>query len=102
MWSSNEELNDTFHTVTELRFDPTEGFHTYELTVNENDEHALPMDWTLLLYIDGEVRALLSGVSAVGPSGLVMISVYNREGEVAELTDMLNPPRATATFRNLR
>ena len=102
MWNSNENLNRTFYTIRELTFDTTSGFHSYRLTINEDDDNSLPNDWTLMLYIDGEAEALLSGVTDIGPEALILLSTYSRNGQVAPITDWLNPPSTEAIFRNLK
>ena len=88
--------------MRELHFDPAAQWHTYTLGVNMEEDNPDDLSWQLVLQIDGEVKAMLGGASAVSQLTLVQLAAYNRHGELAMLQPLQPAPTATALFYNLR
>ncbi|KAI0215917.1 hypothetical protein LSAT2_032052 [Lamellibrachia satsuma] len=61
LWSA--KLNKTSHTISQLKFDPTEETHTYKLVINEDTSMFDEENWEFKLYIDERQQALLVGTT---------------------------------------
>ena len=101
LWTADGD-NNTFDSITELYFDPASEFHTYTLAINMDTDDSGESSWEMVLLIDDVERAMLGGASKVSTDTQVMLSVYNRYGQVADIEDFGATPQVSAMFRNIR
>eukprot|EP00058_Branchiostoma_floridae_P003025 XP_002588513.1 hypothetical protein BRAFLDRAFT_79466 [Branchiostoma floridae] len=97
--------NDTVEPVEEmitLDFDPTVGWHTYELKITIERTFAVGEDWNLELIIDGRSQAIMSGIPVFSDQARLTLAVWNRDDFVPDVQDVFSSPEATAFFRHLR
>ncbi|XP_078697384.1 uncharacterized protein LOC144925295 [Branchiostoma floridae x Branchiostoma belcheri] len=97
--------NDTvepLHEMITLDFDPTDGWHTYELKITIERTFAVGEDWTLELIIDGASLVIMNGIPVFSEQARLTLSVWNRDDFVPDFGDVFSTPEATACFRNLR
>ncbi|KAI8486030.1 hypothetical protein Bbelb_361300, partial [Branchiostoma belcheri] len=97
--------NDTvepLHEMITLDFDPTDGWHTYELKITIERTFAVGEDWSLELIIDGTSLVIMNGIPVFSEHARLTLSVWNRDDFVPDFDDVFSTPEATACFRNLR
>ncbi|XP_066275501.1 uncharacterized protein [Branchiostoma lanceolatum] len=97
--------NDTVEPLQEmatLDFDPTDGWHTYELKITIERTFAVGEDWSLELIIDGRSQAIMNGIPVFSEQVQLNLAVWNRDDFVPEVQDIFSSPKATALFRDLR
>ncbi|XP_078616233.1 uncharacterized protein LOC144884654 [Branchiostoma floridae x Branchiostoma japonicum] len=98
-------FNDTVEPLQEmitLDFDPTVGWHTYELKITIERTFAVGDDWNLELIIDGRSQAIMSGIPVFSDQAQITLAVWNRDDFVPEVQDVFSSPEATAFFKDLR
>ncbi|CAH1249045.1 SELE [Branchiostoma lanceolatum] len=86
----------------ELGFDASEAWHTYGLKYVVDRTDATQELWGLELHVDGVYVTTVTGIPAPNPSTMMILTVRNRKGAVAEFQDANNPPSVQAHFRNLK
>ncbi|XP_078695732.1 uncharacterized protein LOC144924477 [Branchiostoma floridae x Branchiostoma belcheri] len=85
-----------------LDFDPTDGWHSYELKVTVGKTFAVGEDWSLELIIDGASLVIMNGIPVFSEHARLTLSVWNRDDFVPDVQDIFTRPEATSFFRNLR
>ncbi|KAI8516762.1 hypothetical protein Bbelb_053430 [Branchiostoma belcheri] len=85
-----------------LDFDPTDGWHSYELKVTVGKTFAVGEDWSLELIIDGTSLVIMNGIPVFSEHARLTLSVWNRDDFVPDVQDIFTRPEATSFFRNLR
>eukprot|EP00058_Branchiostoma_floridae_P003026 XP_002588514.1 hypothetical protein BRAFLDRAFT_79469 [Branchiostoma floridae] len=97
--------NDTISPQREmvrLDFDPTDGWHSYELKVTIGRTFAVGEDWILEFITDGKSQAIMNGIPVFSDQARLTLAVWNRDDFVPEVQDVFSSPETTAFFRDLR
>ncbi|CAH1239174.1 HEG1 [Branchiostoma lanceolatum] len=97
--------NDTvkpLQEMTALDFDPTDGWHTYELRITAERTFAVGEDWNLELIIDGRSLAIMNGIPVFSEQAQLTLAVWNRGDFVPAVHDVFSSPEGSAFFRDLR
>ena len=82
----------------ELGFDPTSEYHTYAIgTRKEQIEGSV--EWAAELYVDNELRSVLTGIPRLSDNTTFSIAVRTSRGFVAPLGDPFQPPSSFALIR---
>ncbi|XP_066289112.1 uncharacterized protein [Branchiostoma lanceolatum] len=97
--------NDTvepLQEMTALDFDPTDGWHTYELKITIERTFAVGEDWNLELIIDGRSLVIMNGIPVFSEQAQLTLAVWNRGDFVPAVQDVFSSPEGSASFRDLR
>ncbi|XP_066298079.1 uncharacterized protein [Branchiostoma lanceolatum] len=87
--------------TVKLDFDPSAAWHTYTLQFMEEKIFATKVDRSVRLYIDGQLKAVLTGIPALSPTTQLILSTWNKHDWIPELVDPFEPPTTTASFRSV-
>ncbi|XP_078585863.1 uncharacterized protein LOC144867674 [Branchiostoma floridae x Branchiostoma japonicum] len=87
--------------VVKLDFDPSSAWHKYTLEFIEEKIFATKVYRSLRLDIDGQPRAVLTGIPSLGPTTKLILSTWNKQDWIPELVDPFEPPTTAASFRYL-
>ncbi|XP_066299088.1 uncharacterized protein [Branchiostoma lanceolatum] len=85
--------------TVKLDFDPSTAWHKYTLQFMEEKIFATKVDRSVRLYIDGQLKAVLTGIPALSPATKLTLSAWNKHDWIPELLDPFEPPTTTASFR---
>ncbi|XP_035697583.1 uncharacterized protein LOC118430698 [Branchiostoma floridae] len=97
--------NDTIpprREMVRLDFDPTDGWHSYELKVTIGKTFAVGEDWILELIADGRPLTIINGIPVFSDQARLTLAVWNRDDFVPEVQDVFRSPETNAYFRDLR
>ncbi|XP_066289761.1 uncharacterized protein [Branchiostoma lanceolatum] len=98
-------MNDTAAPQQEmirLDFNPTDGWHSYELKVTTGRTFAVGEDWGLELIIDGRSLVIMNGIPVFSEQAQLTLAVWNRGDFVLAVQDVFSSPEGSASFRDLR
>ncbi|XP_035662464.1 uncharacterized protein LOC118406510 [Branchiostoma floridae] len=95
----NDVYNPTYKDVY-LNFDPSRQWYTYKFVFKRTTWESLE-DWSLELYIDDQMWAMISGLPAFNDTTKLMFSMWNKDNQVPELEDKFNPFETYAYFRRV-
>ncbi|CAH1268739.1 NCAN [Branchiostoma lanceolatum] len=98
-------MNDTAAPQQEmirLDFNPTDGWHSYELKVTTGRTFAVGEDWGLELIIDGRSLVIMNGIPVFSEQAQLTLVVWNRGDFVPAVQDVFSSPEGSASFRDLR
>ena len=84
----------------ELGFDPTSEYHTYAMKMKKSQTEG-SIEWTAKLYIDNELRSVLTGVPQLNDNTTLSIAVRTHGGFVAPLDNPFHPPASFAYVRRV-
>ncbi|XP_019624877.1 PREDICTED: uncharacterized protein LOC109470382 isoform X2 [Branchiostoma belcheri] len=87
--------------TAKLDFDPSAAWHKYTLQFMEEKIFATKVDRSIRLYIDGQFKAVLTGIPTLSPTTKLILSTWNRHDWIPELVDPFEPPTTTALFRSV-
>ncbi|KAI8519526.1 hypothetical protein Bbelb_027830 [Branchiostoma belcheri] len=87
--------------TAKLDFDPSAAWHTYTLLFMEEKIFATKVDRSIRLYIDGQFKAVLTGIPTLSPTTKLILSTWNKHDQIPELVDPFEPPTTTALFRSV-
>ena len=63
---------------------------------------AFQTDWSLSVYVDGEVKAFMTGVPALPSDALFQVHVWNDEAWIPQIMDAFNPPNTAAYIKDIQ
>ncbi|XP_078658230.1 uncharacterized protein LOC144903713 [Branchiostoma floridae x Branchiostoma belcheri] len=84
-----------------LDFDPSAAWHKYTLQFMEEKIFATKVDRSVRLYIDGQFKAVLTGIPTLSPTTKLILTAWNKHDWIPELVDPFEPPTTTASFRSV-
>ncbi|XP_078573994.1 uncharacterized protein LOC144860567 isoform X3 [Branchiostoma floridae x Branchiostoma japonicum] len=87
--------------TVELDFDPSAAWHKYTLHFMEEKIFATKVDRSVRLYIDGQFKAVLTGIPTLSRQAKLILSTWNKHDRIPELADPFEPPTTTAYFRSV-
>lgn len=102
LWSKdNSQLSQTQHVTQNLTHDLSVP-HKYEL-VFSNEQLGLTFVRKVVLYIDGVIQAILSGLPDFSPETRMVLHAFERGGFVPQCdsTCVTNPPSVSAVFSDI-
>ncbi|XP_035698714.1 uncharacterized protein LOC118431579 [Branchiostoma floridae] len=87
--------------TVKLDFDPSAAWHKYTLQFMEEKIFATKVDRSVRLYIDGQFKAVLTGIPTLSQQAKLILSAWNKHDRIPELVDPFEPPTTTAYFRSV-
>ncbi|XP_078658229.1 uncharacterized protein LOC144903712 [Branchiostoma floridae x Branchiostoma belcheri] len=87
--------------TVKLDFDPSAAWHKYTLQFMEEKIFATKVDRSVRLYIDGQFKAVLTGIPILSPTTKLILTTWNKHDRIPELVDPFEPPTTTASFRSV-
>ncbi|KAI8485273.1 hypothetical protein Bbelb_370200 [Branchiostoma belcheri] len=87
--------------TVKLDFDPSAAWHKYTLQFIEEKIFATKVDRSIRMYIDGQFKAVLTGIPTLSPATKLILSTWNKHDQIPELVDPFEPPTTTAVFRSV-
>ncbi|XP_019642103.1 PREDICTED: uncharacterized protein LOC109483513 [Branchiostoma belcheri] len=87
--------------TVKLDFDPSAAWHKYTLQFMEEKIFATKVDRSVRLYIDGQFKAVLTGIPTLSPTSKLILTTWNKHDWIPELVDPFEPPTTTASFRSV-